>query len=174
MSGMKLMLLILAVGLIVPILWSSVPVIKDSVHFILDPSLGSLLSWNVNIGLIIVTAILTFISTIIYKYTTDQKTLKEIKEEQKLIQEEMKKYRDHPEKMMEHQKRSMELSMKTMPLIMRPLIYTTIPLILLFRWFADFFIANPVAIFGFMNWIIAYLIFSIIFSNIFRKMLKVH
>lgn len=173
MSGMKIVFLILIIGLIVPALWDAVPIIKDSVHAILNPTLGILLAWNANIGFLIITAILTFISTLIYKYTTDQKTLKEIKEEQKLIQQEMKKYKDHPEKFMEYQKKSMELSMKVMPMVMRPAIFTIIPFILLFRWFSDFFTANPASIPGFGHWIITYILLSIILSSVFRKMLKV-
>src|SRR3989338_5522484 len=173
MSGMKIMFLILAIGLIVPALWNSIPVIKETAHAILDPSIGALLLWNLNIGFIIVISALTFISTLLYKYTTDQKTLKEIKDEQKLLQAEMKKYRDHPEKFMEYQKKSMELTMKILPMAMRPTVYTIVPIILLFNWFTDFFASNPAKIFGFMHWLLAYIIISIIISSIFRKLLKV-
>ena len=85
----------------------------------------------------------------------------------------MKKYRDHPEKFMEYQKKSMELTMKILPMAMRPTVYTIVPIILLFNWFTDFFASNPAKIFGFMHWLLAYIIISIIISSIFRKLLKV-
>jgi uncharacterized membrane protein (DUF106 family) len=59
---------------------------------------------------------------------------------------------------------------------MRPLLYTAIPFVLFFRWFADYF-SNPFfaafRFFGFLSWFWFYLIGSIIFSSIFRKVLKV-
>ena len=109
------------------------------------------------------------------KYLTDQEVLKTIKEEQKIVQQEMKLARSSPEKSMELSKKSLELTMKAMPMTMRPLVYTVIPFVLFLRWFQDYFTAagNP-KIFGFLTWFWAYLIFSILFSTIFRKVLKVH
>ena len=76
--------------------------------------------------------------TIIQKYATDQKILREMKEEQKILQEEMKKYKNHPEKVAELSRKQLEFIPKTMKLTMRPIVYTAIPLILFFRWFMDF------------------------------------
>lgn len=173
MKGMKTLFLVMALSLVVATLWDSLPIIKTTIHAALDPTLGKLLDFHLNIGFIIIVAIFTLITTLLQKYMTDQQTLREIKEEQKLMQEEMKKYKEHPEKLMEFQKKSMELTFKAMPITMRPLIYTSIPFILFFRWFGDFFAANPVKILG-MNWLLAYILFSIIISIILRKILKVH
>lgn len=174
MSGMKILFILMIAGFIVPGLWNSVPIIKDTFHSILDPTFGTLMLWNPQIGFIIIVAILTFITTIVYKYTTDQKTLKEIKEEQKKIQEEMKKYREHPEKMMEFQKKTLDLTMKAMPITMRPAIFTIIPFIFLLKWFGDFFAIYPFKALGFMHWILGYIVFSIFLSSFIRKILKVN
>ena len=86
----------------------------------------------------------------------------------------MKKYKDHPEKIMELQKKNFESIPKMMKLSMRGIIFTGIPFVLFFRWFMDFFEAagNP-KLLGFMSWFIFYIVFSLIFSSILRKYLKV-
>ena len=113
--------------------------------------------------------------TIAQKYGTDQKALKEIKAEQKKIQEEMKQYKDHPEKVAELTKKQFEFMPLMMKHSMRPIIYTGIPIILFFRWFMDIFEAMPdFRFFGFFSWFWFYLVLSIIFSMILRKVMKVH
>ena len=185
MKGMKPLFIILIVSIVVATLWNSLPVIKSSVHAALDPTAGSLLNWNISLGILIISVILTLITTLLQKYTTDQEMLKQIKAEQKLVQEEMKKYKEHPEKVLELQKKSMELAGKSMPIVMRPAIFTSIPFILLIRWFGDYFTKVPAGVkllgfispnstFLFPGWIWVYLIASIACSSILRKMLKVH
>jgi len=167
--------IILIVSLLIASFWDSIPVIKNSVHSVLDPSAGALLNWNLTWGMIIIVLIITTLMTLIQKYGTDQKALKEIKVEQKIIQEEMKQYKDHPEKMAELGKKQMEFIPIMMKHSMRPMIYTSIPIILFFRWFLDVFalLDNP-KFFGFFTWFWFYLILSIIFSTILRKVFKVH
>lgn len=155
-------------------LWESVPVIKNTIHKILDPSAGALLGWNVTYGMIILISIITFFMTLAQKYLTDQVTIKEMRKEQKEISAEMKKYRDNPEKMMEFQKKNIELMPKMFKLSLRPMAYTGVPLILFFRWFMDYFAAIPeFRFFGFFTWFWFYLVASIIISSIIRKVLDV-
>jgi uncharacterized membrane protein (DUF106 family) len=172
MKGMKILFFVMVLSMIVAFMWNSIPVVKTIVHAVLDPTAGAFLNWHVSIGMIFITFVITLITTLLQKYTTDQQTLKELKNEQKLLSEEMKKYKEHPEKLVELQKKQFELMGKTMPLTMRPLLYTAIPFVLFFRWFSDYFIANPTKIFG-ISWFWAYLILSILFSTILRKVLKV-
>src|SRR3989344_5070450 len=174
MKGMTIMFLVMIASLAVAGLWQHIPILRDSVHAVLNPSAGVLLDWNVSIGLFLITALITLITTILQKYMTDQDALKTIKEEQKIVQQEMKLAKSSPEKSMELSKKSLELTMTAMPMTMRPLIYTVIPFVLFLRWFQDYFTLTPVKILGFMSWFWAYLVFSIIFSTIFRKVLKVH
>jgi len=154
-------------------LWSKVPVIKETVHFVLDPTAGSLLNWDKTLGMFIIVFVIAVILTLIQKYGTDQETLKKIKEEQKFLQEEIKKYKDNPDKILELNKKQMEIIPKTFDITMKPLIYTFIPFILFFRWFNDYFSSLNFRFFGFLSWFWFYLIFSIIFSNILRKVFKV-
>ena len=114
-------------------------------HYILNPAAGKILNWDLTIGMALIVFLLSLFTVIIQKYTTDQETLKEMRKEQKILQQEMKKYRDNPEKVMELQKKSFAFIPKTMKLTTRSIAYTAVPLILLFRWFMDFFTAleNP-------------------------------
>lgn len=142
--------------------------VKEIVSYVLDPTFGVLLRWNAYAGFIIIVAIITFFLTLAQKYFSDQAQLKEIKKEQKYLQEEMKKYKDHPEKLLEFQKKQLEFFPRTFELTMKPFIYTSVPVILLFRWFSD----HLLILFG-SWWILWYLISAMVFSTIFRKWLDV-
>src|SRR3989344_6886558 len=165
-GNLTTLFVLLLITLAVAYFWDKIPFIKDSVYFILDPTAGRLIRWNLVLGMSLIVLIITLIMTLFQKYATDQKTIKELKKEQKLLQEEMKKYRSNPEKMLELNKKQMEFFGKMMPLTMRPIVYTIIPIMLFFRWFSDFFtaIGNP-KILG-VNWFIFYLISSLVFSLI--------
>ncbi len=166
--------IVMIVSLLIAFLWDGISSIRDTAHAILDPTAGALLGMNLNLGMTILVLIIATIMTLAQKYGTDQKTLKEMKEQQKSLQKEMKEFRDHPEKMLSLQKKQMEFIPKMFKLSMRPIIYTAIPLILFFRWFGDFFsLAGDPKIFGFFSWFWFYLLGSIVFSSILRKVLKV-
>jgi len=154
--------------------WESVPLIKTSVHAVLDPTAGWLLNVNVFWGMTLFILLITFITVLVQKYGTDQVSLKKLKEEQKILQEEMKKYRDSPEKMLELQKKSFEFMPKTMDLTMKPLIYTAVPFVLFFRWFQDYFLNVDYKFLGVLSWFWFYFILSILFNSILRKLMKVH
>jgi uncharacterized membrane protein (DUF106 family) len=178
--------LIMAASILIAELWNQIPIIKNSVDSALNPSLGVLLKWNLglgtpanwnfdlSLGATIIIFFITFITTLIQKYATDQKALKELREEQKKIQEEMKQNRDNPQKMSELSKKQMEFIPKTFRLTSRSILYTGIPLILFYRWFNDIFTSlnNPL-IFGIFSWFLFYIIAAMVFSTILRKVLKV-
>ncbi len=172
MKAMNILLLVMVLSTLVAFAWDGLPAVKLVVHAILDPTTGILLNWNAVIGLVIITFLITLITTLLQKYTTDQATLKELKKEQKLLSDEMKKVKAHPEKMMELQQKQLEIMGKTMPLTMRPLLFTMIPFVLFLRWFGDYFKLYPISMFG-LSWFWAYFICSIVFSMILRKVLDV-
>jgi len=169
-------IIILIASMIIAGYWEKIPWIKNSIHAVLNPSAGALLDWNLTIGMLIIVFIITAITTIVQKYATDQKTLKELRKEQKEIQKQMNEFKNHPEKLMELQKKQFAMMPKQMKLSMRAVAYTGIPFILFFRWFNDYFIsATELAggvvpkFFGFLTWFWFYLIFALIFSAILRK-----
>lgn len=174
-GGFTLIILIMLASLVVAGLWTKVPAMKNFTDLILNPTAGALLKWNVSWGMVILVFVITLFVTLIQKYATDQEALKELKKEQKEIQKQMKEYKEHPDKIMEFQKRQMKLIPEQFKLSMRALAFTSIPLILFFRWFYDFFASlGHVKFFGIIgSWFLFYLIISLIFSSILRKYLKV-
>ena len=142
--------------------------LKNTIGSVLNPSLGVLLKINIYFGFIVIVALTSLILTLAQKYLSNQAELRELRKEQKLLQEEMKKFKDHPDKLMELNKKQLEFIPKTFNLTMKPLMYTSIPIILLFRWFGEFLQPK----FGWL-WIVYYIIGSLIFSSIFRKVLDV-
>jgi uncharacterized membrane protein (DUF106 family) len=154
--------------------WEKLPFLKTGIHAALDPTFGALLNLNLTVGMLVIVFFITLISTLVQKYATDQKALKELREEQKLFQEEMKKYRENPAKMAELSKKQGEFMVRTFRLTSRATLFTIVPFMLFFKWFGDFFttLGNPM-FFGFMTWFWFYFIFTIIFSVFLRKWLKV-
>ena len=173
-GSFKGIFIVMIISLMIAFFWDNSSFIKNSAHSILDPTVGVLLNWNITWGMVIIVLFISVIMTLAQKYATDQETLREMKKEQKSLQEEIKKYKEHPEKMMELQKKQMEFIPKMMKMSMRPIVYTAIPLILFFRWFMDFFtLAGDPKFFGFLSWFWFYLIGSIVFSSVLRKLMKV-
>jgi len=85
----------------------------------------------------------TLLTTLIYKWVTDQKKLKESKVEMKKLQQEQKKYKDNPKKLMQVQQQMLEINMVMMKQSFKPMIYTFLPLILLFYFMSSSFAYYP-------------------------------
>lgn len=176
-------MLIFLIGIAVSFLWNAVPVIKEGAHALLDPTLGRWLDASLSLTFFFIVFVFTLLTTLLQKYCTDQQSIKRLKEEQKALQTQMRAIRDQPEKMLELNTKTMEISMQLIPLALRPVMYTTVPFLLLLRWFTDYFAGVQAEIYGifntqgaflFPNWIWAYIVTSIILSIPLRKMLKVH
>jgi uncharacterized membrane protein (DUF106 family) len=172
-KGLMIYFVVLFVSLYIASQWNATifgqpDFLKNAIGTVLNPTLGVLLNWQIYIGFLIIVALTSLILTLAQKYLSNQAELKELKKEQKLLQEEMKKYKDHPDKLMELNKKQLEFIPKTFNLTMKPLMYTSVPIILLFRWFGEYL--QP--IFGWL-WIVYYIIGSLIFSSIFRKLFDV-
>ncbi|MBU4070256.1 MAG: DUF106 domain-containing protein [Nanoarchaeota archaeon] len=173
-GSFKPVIFVMIASLAIAFFWDSITAIKETAHLILDPSAGALLNWNLTIGMLILVFIISLFITLLQKYATDQKEMRRIKKEQKELQEEMKKYKEHPEKLMSLQKKQFEFMGPMMKLSMRPMVFSGIPLILFFRWFWDFFnVLGDPKFFGFLSWFWFYLIGSMIFSMILKKVLDV-
>lgn len=96
--------------------------------------LTAVLGWPPIITIVLVSLLVSVISVIVYKFTTNQQKLKGIHEEQKKLRDEIKKSQNNPEKAMKLNKRAMELSMEMMPESMKSMIFTFIPIIIIFGW----------------------------------------
>ena len=86
----------------------------------------------------------TLITTIIYKYATDQKRLKEIKTKLKALRKKQKEYKNDTKKVMALQKDMMSLNMEMMKQSFKSMLYTFIPLILLFTWMSANIAYDPI------------------------------
>jgi uncharacterized membrane protein (DUF106 family) len=135
---------------------------------------GFLISWNPLGALIIISFLLTLLITIAYKYFTDQELMKSLKAELKSLQQEMKEAKHDTEKVMQLQKVSMEKNMKYMMKSFKPTLITLVPLLIVFSWLRATFTQLELNFLGINSWIWIYIIFSIIFSIILRKLFRVH
>ena len=104
----------------------------------LDPVLnllfGPLLQLSYFWAILILSVIISLLITLIYKWTTDQNLMKQLKGETKALQKQMKELKDRPEEMMKVQKEMMQTNWKYMSHSLRPMLFTFIPIILIFGW----------------------------------------
>jgi len=126
------------------------------------------------LNLLSVSFILTGLITLSYKYLTDQTKMKELKDEMKGMQKKMKEFKDDPGKVMSMQKDAMKKNMEYMKHSMRPMLFTFIPIILVFGWLRNYYTAlgNPAVFLG-LSWLWSYIIFSLVISIVLRKLLKI-
>lgn len=174
-GSFRLVAIFMLITMLIAFNWDNWTWMSKGIHAALDPTIGYLLNWNLTLGMIIVVFLLSIIMSIVQKYTTNQKELREIKKLQKELQQKAKDNKHDPQKSMEYQKELMSLMPKQMKLGMRTIVYTGIPFVLLFRWFTDYFLlieemtGAPVRFLGVFSWFWFYLITTMIFSSIIKK-----
>jgi uncharacterized membrane protein (DUF106 family) len=102
-----------------------------------DPALDWLLILNPLIATLIISVILAVLTTLVYKFASNQKKIKELKDKQKELQKKMKTIpKDQPEKMMGINSQMMKLSGPLMKESFKSTIWTIIPSILILTWMA--------------------------------------
>ena len=139
----------------------------------LNSIFGSFIEWNPLYALIAISFGLMLITTLIYKYFTDQEAIKSLKAEMKEIQAEMKEFKDDPSKMMELQKKSFSKMIESFKHQIKPMLITFVPFFILFPWLRGIY--SPLGdIFWKLGWFGTYFLFGIAFNIILRKLLKVH
>ena len=135
---------------------------------------------NAIISIIIVAFLLSLVVTLVYKYLTNQVLMKELRGQMKKMQAKMKA---EPDKAVELQKQAMSINMKLMKESFKPLLITIIPFFAIFAWlkavYGGLVVLNvpfhvPLSSFETgLGWIGVYIICSLIFSTVLRKLLKV-
>lgn len=169
-GNFRVVAIFMLIAMLIAFNWDKWKWLSGPVHQALDPTLGALLNWHMEIGMIIILFVLAVIMTVVQKYSTNQEELKKLRKIQKELNKKSKEHKDDPKKAMEIQKEMMALMPKQFKLTMRTVVYTTIPFILFFRWFNDYFLAiGSPKFFGFIGWFWFYLIFFMIFSSILKK-----
>jgi uncharacterized membrane protein (DUF106 family) len=87
---------------------------------------------------------ITMIITLIYKYTTNQSLMKDLKKELKEFQKEIKQLKSNPEQAMKVQKKMMQTNSKYMMHSFRPMLFTFLPIIILFGWMSAHLAYYPI------------------------------
>ena len=129
-------------------------------------SIYALINAQPVLSIIILSVIVTFISTILTKWLTNQEHLKSLKERQKEIQKELKTCKDEC-LIKELQAEMMSIAGTMMKSSFKPMLITFIPFLILIYWIRDVY--GPLMGFSWFWW---YLGTSIISSIILRKVLK--
>ncbi len=142
-----------------------------------------ILQQNALLSIIGISVALALGSTLVYKYATDQNLMKAMREEIKKIQAEMKENKSNPQKIAELQSKAMPLNMKLMSQSFKPMILTIVPFIIIFMLLGKIYGSMTVISLPFhfplsklatgLGWIGTYIIFSMVFTTVFRKALKI-
>lgn len=115
---------------------------------IFNPIFMPLVNWDPFLAIVILSLIVSLISTLAYKYLTDQTVLKEIREKQKDYQKKLKDLRSNPEELKKVQSEFTQMSMGTMKQSfgqsLKPMMITMIPLLLIFGWMAGHLAYEPI------------------------------
>lgn len=133
-------------------------------------TLTTLIQTYPRISVILIAIIVSLLSMLATKFFSNQARIKELNEKNKTNQALLKEHKDNPQKMMEIQKEMMSSSLERMRHSWKPLLITLVPFILIFNFMRDTLTTTIIA----SSWFWYYLITAIIFSGIWKKVLKVH
>ncbi|MBC8435039.1 DUF106 domain-containing protein [archaeon] len=130
-------------------------------------AITELITTNPKTALIVISAGITLISTLVTNWLTDQKHLKSLKVRQKELSKKMKTAKPGEKLFEELQSEMLKISGVMMKSQFKPMLVTIVPFLLLFSWLRSVY----VPLMG-NSWIWYYIIGSIIFSSIYRKLFK--
>lgn len=86
-------------------------------------------------AILIISLVITLVTTLVYKFTTDQKKMKKLKEDMKGYQKKIKELsKSDPQKAMSIQQEAMKQNMEYMKHSFKSTLYTFIPIIIVFGW----------------------------------------
>jgi len=101
----------------------------------LDPVFGPILKLPPLLGVFLIAFFITLTITLVYKFTTDQKKMKKLKDELKEAQKKIKTLtKDNPQKALEVQQEMMKKNMEYMKHSFKSTLYTMLPILLIFAW----------------------------------------
>jgi len=124
---------------------------------------------NPKVSLVTISFLITLAMTLVTKYFTDQNKMKELKKIQKACQIKLKDNKGNLEEQKKIQKEIMSCSMELMKHSFKPIIFTFIPLILIFWWVRGIFLETVIA----NTWLWWYIGAALISSIFLRKVLNV-
>lgn len=123
------------------------------------------------ISLAIISFAVTFISTLVQKWLTNQEHMKSLKSRQKEIQKELKGCKEE-NLLKELNLEMMKLTGIMMKASMKPMFVTIVPFLILFTWLRGIYDGGEVPLIA--GWFWYYIGFSVVSSIALRKVLKVH
>ncbi len=141
-----------------------------------DATLNAIFQPAINIsplvGLIVVVLVVTLLVTLINKRFTNQTLLKALKEETSMLQKDLKKEPDSKKKG-ELQARLWDINMQYLKNNFKAMFITFLPIVIIFSWLTKTFATAGKFFFG-LGWFGGYIILFIIFTALFKKILKVY
>jgi len=117
-------------------------------------------------SIIVLSAIVTLISTLVTKWLTNQDHLRSLKERQKQIQKDLKKCKPGDKIFEELQSEMLQITMTMMKSSFKPLLITFIPFLILLGWIRKTY--DPLL----SGWLWYYIGASLVSSLIYRKIFK--
>lgn len=122
---------------------------------------------NPKVSIVLVSVLVTFFMTLVTKFFTDQKRMKELKEIQKQCQIKIKDAKGDLKTQTQIQSEMMSCSLEMMKYSMKPMLITFIPLLILIGFLRGVYSGV------FSSWIWWYIISGMVSSIALRKILKV-
>lgn len=134
--------------------------------------LTALIQSNPKLWIVVISLVITVFVTVISYFVTDKNIMRDIKAKQKALREEMKQYKDNPQKMMELNKKMMEDFPHQMKQSLKISVITLIPMLIVFKWLRSTYELTSLNGSWANSWIVWYIVASLIFSMILRKVFK--
>jgi uncharacterized membrane protein (DUF106 family) len=153
----------------------------------------SFVQWSPLASILIFSFAITALLSFAYKKLTNQKDFDKFKKEQEELRKEMNEHKNDPEKLAEVQKKMLQNSSESMKISFKPMIITFVPVMialwLLKRLYVDIAQINNIIPWDFhiaglcdwsatagvcngAGWLLCYVVFSLIFSFVLRKVFK--
>ncbi len=94
--------------------------------------------------ILLLAIVVSLITTLIYKFATNQDEIKRIKADIKKLREKMKKHKDNQKKLMEINQEMMSKNFAVMKQSLRAMLYSFLPIILILSWMAGNLVYQPI------------------------------
>lgn len=101
---------------------------------LLDPILGWTLALPPFLGVFVMSLVVTLIINLIYKFTTNQIEMKNLKDQIEKFRKQMKENKDNPKKLQKVISEANEVNFRYMGKSLKPTLYTFLPIIFIFAW----------------------------------------
>jgi uncharacterized membrane protein (DUF106 family) len=111
---------------------------------VFDPIFVPIIRFSPLIAVILLSVIISLIMTLIYKYTTNQKRMKELKEKLDGYQKELKESKNDQKRMMAINSDMMKVNAEYMKQSIKPMLVSWIPVILIFGWMSANLAYEPI------------------------------